>query len=397
MREHPIPQDITSYRFHIIGSMTLKQFGELALGVIIAMIFYKTNLVFPIKWFFILASVGMGAAAAFVPIEERPLDHWIITFFRIMYKPTQFFWRKMPTIPAPFLYEPSSAITNQAPELDLTPVRRDRIKQYLQSVKTPALQNAEEVDQNSRIQNILETFKTQPVTTVSTVKHVEQKPDLSVRVRKMRTDTVIPPTTSTEVTLFTAPPLEMPVPTPQTDLQMDTVPGDTLPSETTTHPQPGISEVVIPEQQAITIENAHAAAVEPLLSTPAAVAPIGDRAYIPTQQPAATPDPTMAQAAPASFNTQLPFPTTPDIPNKLVGMVLSPTAELITDAIVEIHAADGTILRAVKTNALGQFFISTPLTDGQYTLVVEKDGVAFEPQHITLTGGIVPPIEVRSI
>jgi hypothetical protein len=38
MKEHPIPQDITNYRFHIVGSMTLKQFGECAAGVIIALI-----------------------------------------------------------------------------------------------------------------------------------------------------------------------------------------------------------------------------------------------------------------------------------------------------------------------------------------------------------------------
>ena len=35
MREHPIPQDITGYKFHIIGSMTLKQFLEIAIGVIV--------------------------------------------------------------------------------------------------------------------------------------------------------------------------------------------------------------------------------------------------------------------------------------------------------------------------------------------------------------------------
>ena len=85
MQEHPIPQDITGYKFHIIGSMTLKQFGEVFLGVIIAGILFKTNLIAVIKWPLIMMSVGLGAAAAFLPIEERPLDHWIITFFRVLY------------------------------------------------------------------------------------------------------------------------------------------------------------------------------------------------------------------------------------------------------------------------------------------------------------------------
>ena len=44
MREHQVPQDITGYNFHIIGEMTIKQFAEVAVGVVIAVIIYTTNL-----------------------------------------------------------------------------------------------------------------------------------------------------------------------------------------------------------------------------------------------------------------------------------------------------------------------------------------------------------------
>ena len=97
------------------------------------------------------------------------------------------------------------------------------------------------------------------------------------------------------------------------------------------------------------------------------------------------------------FNVNLPFPEPPTEPNKLVGMVLSPTNELITNAIVEILKADGTVARAVKTNALGQFFVTTPLESGQYVLVAEKDGLQFEPKQLELNGAIVKPIEIRSL
>jgi hypothetical protein len=50
MIQHSIPQDITGYKFHLIGNMTLKQFGELAAGSIIAFIVYKSNLVDIVKW-----------------------------------------------------------------------------------------------------------------------------------------------------------------------------------------------------------------------------------------------------------------------------------------------------------------------------------------------------------
>ena len=102
MREHPIPQDITNYRFHIVGSMTLKQFGELALGCIIGFAIYSTNLVAFVKFPLIFIFVALGVIAAFVPIAERPLDHWIITFFRGLYSPTLYFWRREESPPDVF-------------------------------------------------------------------------------------------------------------------------------------------------------------------------------------------------------------------------------------------------------------------------------------------------------
>lgn len=155
MQEHPIPQDITGYKFHIIGSMTLKQFGEIFLGVIFAVLFYKTNLVSIIKWPLVLLSVGLGAAAAFVPIEERPLDHWIITFFKVLYKPTKFYWRREPKIPDPFTYKPSE-IQEDTSTLDLTPAKKQRIKEYVGAIpeQTKTSQDFTS-DEINRMQGIL--------------------------------------------------------------------------------------------------------------------------------------------------------------------------------------------------------------------------------------------------
>ena len=94
MREHPIPQDISGYRFHIIGNMTLKQFIEMAGGCVVAVIIYATNLPTIIKWPLIGLSIGVGALIAFIPIAERPLDHWVITFFKVLYRPTNFSGKK---------------------------------------------------------------------------------------------------------------------------------------------------------------------------------------------------------------------------------------------------------------------------------------------------------------
>jgi len=420
MREHPIPQDITNYRFHIIGSMTLKQFAEIFLGVIAAIIIYSTNLPDVIKWPLIAISVGLGAAAAFVPIEERPLDHWIITFFRVLYKPTRFFWKREPHIPEPFAYVPRSDQQNLEPELDLTPAKRARIKEYITSVNTPSEYQTDLTDwETNRMQQITEIFSTELVATppATVKKQIPQvKPNVTVRVRSLRSGSVsadgqtnqtsqVSQTGQTnqenqpdsadnqaeEITIYAnttiqqAPPLEAPQPTSQPTSPPETPPAEQKP-EGTNYPErvgniPRVSQPQIesppeaePQEQAV--EEARPA-----------YAYVQNQAMAPKEE---------RQTSGAAFNLDLPFPDPPTEPNKIVGMVQTPNNELITSAIVEIQTESGQIVRAVKTNALGQFFITTPLNNGTYVVSVEKDGYTFVPQKIVLSGEPVAPLEFRS-
>lgn len=122
MEQHPIPQQISSYQFKLVGDMTLKQFFQLAGGVVISLIFYSTPLHFLIKWPLILLSAGLGAALAFLPFQERPLEKWIIAFFRSIYSPTLYSWKKTekPTI---FFTEDA-----QAPSVGPIPVNQSTVE-----------------------------------------------------------------------------------------------------------------------------------------------------------------------------------------------------------------------------------------------------------------------------
>lgn len=110
MIQHPIPQNVTGYQFRLIGDMTIKQFVYLSVGVGLAIGFYYTNLFFFIKWFFVLLSAVGGFAIAFMPLEERPLDQWLINYFRAIYRPTFFIWQKHPTTPDYFQFQPSTTV-----------------------------------------------------------------------------------------------------------------------------------------------------------------------------------------------------------------------------------------------------------------------------------------------
>ena len=88
---HPVPQNVTNFEFHLIGDMTLKQFGYLAAGLGFAyLVFVLLAGTFPfIAWPVILLSSLTGIAFAFLPIQERPLDHWVAAFFSAIFKPTK--------------------------------------------------------------------------------------------------------------------------------------------------------------------------------------------------------------------------------------------------------------------------------------------------------------------
>ncbi len=143
-----MPQPITSYEFRLFGDMTLKQFGKLAAGIVLALIVYGINPPAFIKWPLVILFAGLGAAMAFVPFEGRPIDVWIIAFFKRIYSPTQFIWKQKekavssgaklpqpapqpsmpvvsPPIPAP--QPPAPVVSTAQPTVVQSPVPRPKV------------------------------------------------------------------------------------------------------------------------------------------------------------------------------------------------------------------------------------------------------------------------------
>lgn len=189
MTQHPIPQDITNYKFHLIGSMTLKQFAELAAGVILAFLVFKTNLIGIVKWPLVLLIAGMGALIAFVPLEERPMDHWIKTFFKNIYKPTKFFWKKTNKIPDLFTYKITSTQDDFfAPDVNFSPAKKQRIFEYLKSMPNDEVADNFDLEENQKISQILNQFDSVKVDQdkIEIETQEQEKPNLKTRVRKLK-------------------------------------------------------------------------------------------------------------------------------------------------------------------------------------------------------------------
>jgi hypothetical protein len=335
MKEHPIPQDVTGYRFHLIGNMTLKQFAELGAGCFLGFLFYNTNLVDIIKWPLIVSSVGLGAMVAFVPFEERPLDHWVVTFFKILYKPTKYFWKRKPIIPKAFTYKKPQNQQEFEKEVDLSPARRARIEEYLSSVEQQKL-DPWEVQKQQQIAQIMGVFDQTQVTSSMGVEKslTKTKPKLKTRIRTLK----IPNknASKTKVVVF--------------DKKV-----------TKNNPE----EESLKKNQLKTVEQKKVTKSKP------------NKIVI--------------------TNKDLPFPSKPKEKNKIVGMVVDPENKLIAKAIIQIKNQQNQVVRAVKTNSLGQFYITTPLSNGSYVIQAEKEGEKFEPQRIDIIGEIVDPLEIRSV
>jgi hypothetical protein len=100
------------------------------------------------------------------------------------------------------------------------------------------------------------------------------------------------------------------------------------------------------------------------------------------------------EATGAAVFGNIPMPDRPEAPNLIVGMATDNEGKIVDSVIVEIQDAHGNPIRVIKTNALGQFKISTPLANGRYLVIAEKDGYIFDRVNIDLGGKIVEPIRI---
>ena len=96
----------------------------------------------------------------------------------------------------------------------------------------------------------------------------------------------------------------------------------------------------------------------------------------------------------AIFSIDAAPPNPPTIPNVIVGQVVDEARRIIEGAIIEIRDDFGRPIRALRSNKLGHFVAVTPLDNGNYSIVSEKDGYQFTSVNFEAKGEIIPPILV---
>ena len=347
MYQHPIPQNVTSYQFRLIGDMTIKQFFLLGGGIGIAALGWLSGLSTPLKWIIGFLGAGGGFALAFVPIEERPLDHWIMAFIKAIYRPTQFIWQKTPSEPAFFNYTSRPDPLANTPEPISGHQRQANLNTYMNTLPHQATSNQLDQTEQQYLNQLSQHFSISPS---------QPSPQINTNIAHS------PPATIT---------LEQSDPSPNT--------------ETKTQDRPPIAkDIAVPKTEDVSLPRSQKLQPPPQEATPLPTS---------TKKPEYKPS---DQSISATTSSSLPFPSAPSTPNTIVGMVLDAQNNIIDNAIVEIRDNQGFPVRATKTNKLGQFFSATPLKEGNYEIEIEKPGFKFDIFKITLENNLVEPLKINA-
>lgn len=324
--------------------MTLKQFFQLAGGLLIALIFYSTPIIGIIKWPIVIISAILGVALAFLPLEERPLESWIFAFFKAIYSPTEFSWKKTTTAPKFYQDEPSTT--------EVSGFQETAINQYLSSA-------TQKSGSSAKLDGVEKGFLSA----------------LTGIVSGIVTQATGGPTKTTVVPAGTKP-LEMPKVMPE----VVTVPSQ-QPSKTITIPQSIPIKISTPTHVVVEEKPQGISVSSPQITTHQVSPLIAGDEIVSTKQ--------------AIFSIDAAPPNPPTMPNVVVGQVVDQTKRIVEGAIMEIRDEAGRPIRALRSNKVGHFITVTPLENGRYDVITEKDGYQFIPVSFEAFGQIIPPILVE--
>lgn len=282
MENHPIPQDVTGFKFKLIGSVTVKQFLYLlGFGILTTVAFIlPVNILLKIPMMVVFALIGISLA--FVPIEGRPMDVMLFNFAKAIPSENRYIYIKRGANLASFQIFYAIPQKQAASLVAKVASAQDEKKAILLSRlrNSPFRPDEGELQHLANIRSFFED-KERPIV-------------LAPKVTK-------PPAAS------------------------------------------------IPER--------------------------------------------------ANLNPKGGFPTLPDVPNIVLGIIHDPRGKTLPNILVEVVDSNGIPVRAFKTNALGQFASATPLQNGTYKVYFEdpQKNHEFELMEITLKGEIFNPLEITSV
>ncbi|MBU4098265.1 PrgI family protein [Patescibacteria group bacterium] len=370
MEQHPIPQDVTGFQFKLIGTMTVKQFGYVAVGAILAVIcWYAPS---PGLWlilvkFILLPVFGLtGVIIAFVPIEGRPVDVMATHFVHALISPNQYVYIKrgrrfsftQTTYTKITPVSPNAQRTGAQPKTNIENKKEQQLRTLL----------------SGRYNNIKNNLDKKEMAFLKTIENATIPIPIIVPV--MHTPVSNPPST--------------PAARSQSLVRQE----ELLQQQLAIARQENSNQKMLLLQSQIQDIHSQKGQVEQEL--------LKLRTQLSAQKPQTSPMPHTDVAhvrnIPQNMIKSAGFSHVSDTPNIIIGIIKDARNNILPNILVEVKNKDGNPVRAFKANPLGQFASATPLANGVYTIELEdpKKQHAFDVIQINANGQIMLPIEIIS-
>ena len=448
MDQHPIPQDVTGFQFKLIGTMTVKQFGYVASGVILAVVFYylplNSTLGILLKVLLVPLFGICGVVVAFVPIDGRPIDIMTTNFAKALFSPNQYIYHRQGRIlsfeaisvaKVPVKKKTKDKTEQQIHTMTDSRTLSEKEKKLQAFLMSSQGQTKNEVDKKEaaflKALTIPEaapatahgvspvsgakplsplparpTFAAARVTpaplpvALKTPAHPvavapQQQPQIAPLQPQAPANPLIPPngTKQNEELVKKETELEQALSQAKQEESISKTPATHSAAEQkVTQLSQQIQEIHAQKQQ-LEVELSHLQNQLATQKNPAVIPP-----HPVPVQPQQIPTSQYAKVIPQPVNKRADVPRVSDTPNVVVGIVKDPRGNILPNILVEVKDKDGNPVRAFKTNQLGQFASATPLSPGTYTIELEdpKKLHRFDAIQVAANNQVLMPIEVVS-
>lgn len=427
----------------MIGSMTVRQFMYAAIGVIGGYLCYVSGLPFIFKWPLVLI-VGLGGLGfAFIPLGDRGMDLWIRNFLMAISKPTVRIWKKEPLVP--FYLQANFAAIMKSEILTIAPANsRAKLLAYLGEAEKNSSQVKNKLDVAEELFLERLNFGQAPTktavtttTTIAPAKEILLPSNTTLNLPNFNLKPTEEPEDKTKKTNLTEQVLDLKslVTKIKSDsgviFKMATSQATKAKEETPHEEVPALltAELKKLEMEVKAKEAKELAEKEVAKQTVTTSPPAPANAPTPPPQPVITPTTETSMAAdqllksyqvitkaqtPKAVEIKPPLAmgekprevteelkTEKDIvlsnsPNVINGVVKDSKDKMIQGAVVVVKDEGGDPVRALKTNEIGQFVISTPLPNGKYYVTVSLLGRRFATMEVIADGRLLPPLSFVS-
>jgi len=429
MDQHPIPQDVTGFQFKLIGAMTVKQFGYVASGVIMAVVLYylplHSALGVLLKVLLVPLFGAGGVVIAFVPVDGRPIDVMTTNFVKALFSPNQYVYHRQGRSlsfesVSVIKIKPQTKTSTQEPlthtqasqkQLDQKEARLRELLMSTHGHGESAIDKRETAFLNSLTISSTPTSTPQAGPAMPTgmpMKKVAPEPQFLGSQKTVQMAPLMKPqqqlqpltpkpaensTSREELSKKESELTQALSQAKQEELTSKTPENRAIAEQKMALLSKQVQEIHLQKQR---LEQELYALQKQLNSQKASIL------STPTQKPVAAAqtvqDPQHVRALSQGVTQKAGLPHVSDSPNVIVGIVKDPRGNVLPNILVEVKDKDDNPVRAFKTNQLGQFASATPLSTGAYTMILEdpKRHQQFDAIKITANNQIMPPIEIIS-